>query len=195
MGLADDIKKAVEGKISAEKLKQACKNALGKMSEDIVNDAKSNLRNQKAINTGALVNSIYAEPVTDNLTLNIVAGAPYASYIEFGTRKFAAEYVASLPKDWQTLASQYKGKGGGTFEELVKNIAVWVGQKGIAGRYSVKTRKRVGDTATKEKENMEAAYPIALKIVKNGIKARPYLYPAYVKNRNIFDQELSKVFK
>lgn len=195
MGLADDIKKAVEGRISAEKLKQACKNALGKMSEDIVNDAKSNLRNQKAINTGALVNSIYAEPVTDNLTLNIVAGAPYASYIEFGTRKFAAEYVASLPKDWQTLASQYKGKKGGTFEELVKNIAVWVGQKGIAGRYSVKTRKRVGDTATKEKENMEAAYPIALKIVKNGIKARPYLYPAYVKNRNIFDQELSKVFK
>lgn len=195
MGLADDIKKAVEGKISAEKLKEACKNALGKMSEDIVNDAKSNLRSQKAINTGSLVNSIYADPVTDNLTLNIIAGAPYASYIEFGTRKFAAEYVASLPKDWQTLASQYKGKAGGTFEELVKNIAIWVGQKGIAGRYSVKTRKRLGNQATKEKENMEAAYPIALKIVKNGIRARPYLYPAYVKNRNIFDQELSKVFK
>lgn len=195
MGLADDIKKAIEGRISKEKLIEACKNALGELAENVVNDAKSNLRSQKAINTGALVNSIYAEPVTEQLTLNIVAGAPYASYIEFGTRKFAAEYVASLPKDWQTLASQYKGKGGGTFEELVKNIAVWVGQKGIAGRYSVKTKKRLGDTPTKEQENMAAAYPIALKIVRNGIRARPYLYPAYVKNRNIFDQELNKVFK
>ena len=195
MGLANDIEKAVKGIISPEKLIKSCKNALGTMSENIVNDAKSNLRYQKAINTGALVNSIYAEPVTDQLTLNIVAGAPYASYIEFGTRKFAAQYVASLPKDWQTLASQYKGKGGGTFEELVKNIAIWVGQRGIAGTYSVKTKKRLGDTTTKEKENMAAAYPIAIKIVKNGIKARPYLYDAYVKNRNIFDQELKKVFQ
>lgn len=195
MGLADDIKKAIEGKISEKKLREACRNALGAMSESIVNDAKSNLRSQKAINTGSLVNSIYANPVGDDLKTEIVAGAPYASYIEFGTRKFAASYVASLPKDWQTLAAQYKGKGGGTFEELVKNIAVWVGQKGIAGRYSVKTRKRLGDTATKEQENLQAAYPIALKIVRNGISARPYLYPAYVKNRNIFDKELAKVFK
>lgn len=195
MGLAEDIKKAIEGKISADKLRNACKEALGTMAEQIVNDAKSNLRSQKAINTGQLLSSIYAEPVGDNLTTNIIAGMPYASYVEFGTRKFAASYVASLPKYWQTLAAEYKGKGGGTFAELVKNIALWVGQKGIAGTYSVKTRKRVGTKETKEQENLKAAYPIALKIVKNGISARPYLYPAYVKNRNIFDQELNKVFK
>lgn len=195
MGLANDIKKAVAGKISEQKLKESVIKSLGKVAEGIVNDAKSNLRSQKAINTGFLVNSIFAEPVTDNLSVNIVAGAPYASYIEFGTRKFASAYVSSLPKDWQTLASQYKGKGGGTFEDLVKNIALWVAQKGVVGTYSVKTRKRVGSKQTKEEENMAAAYPIALSIVQNGIRARPYLYPAYVKNRNIFAQELAKVFK
>lgn len=195
MSLANDIKKALAGTLSEQKLKESCIKALGKLSEGIVNDAKSNLRNQKAINTGALVNSIYADPVTDNLSVNIVAGAPYASYIEFGTRKFAASYVASLPKDWQTLASQYKGKGGGTFEDLVKNIAIWVGQKGLAGTYSVKTQKRLGTKQSKEEENLATAYPIALSIVRNGIRARPFLYPAYVKNRNIFAQELAKVFK
>lgn len=195
MALANDIQKALKGIISPEKLKDSCIKAVGKVAESVVNDAKANLRNEKAINTGALVNSIYAEPVTENLTLNIVAGAPYASYIEFGTRKFAASYVASLPTEWKQLAAQYKGKGGGTFDDLLVAITKWVAEKGIAGRYSVKTKKRLGSKSTKEQENLEAAYPIALKIARNGIRARPYLYPAFVKNRNIFAQEIAKIFK
>lgn len=195
MSLADDIKKAIKEQISPEAFRTKIKNALGKLSEDIVNDAKENLRQQKAINNGQLVNSIIALPVGDDLSVIIQAGASYAPYIEFGTRKFAAEYVAGLPKEWKDIASQYKGSTAGTFEQLVASIAQWVADKQIVGTYSVKTRKRTGSKESKEKENLKAAWPIAISIARNGIKARPYLYPAVQKNVNIFAKEIDKVFQ
>lgn len=36
---------------------------------------------------------------------------------------------------------------------------------------------------TQEAQDYEAAYWIALKIVKNGVRAQPYLYPAYRDNQ------------
>lgn len=194
MGLADDIKKAIEGKISANKLRETCKEALGKMSDAIVNDAKINLRANGTINNGEILN-IYADPVGDDLKTEIVAKANHASFIEFGTKKFAAKYVATLPKEWQVLAASERGKMTGTFEELVVNLTQWVKEKQIAGTYSVKSKRRTGGIIQKAYEDYKLAYAIALRIARNGIRARPFLYPAYVKNRNIFDQELNKVFK
>jgi len=199
MSFQDDIKKAIK-ELSPKRLQEACTIALGRYSEGVVNDAKSNLRREKAINNGGLVNSIYAEK-PQNGRVNIIAGASYAAFIEFGTRKFAASYVASLPKEWKDLASQSKGKGGGTFKELVQAIAQWVADKSIdpetaiTGTFSIKTRKRTGSKKTKEEQNLKAAYPIVKSILKNGIRARPYLYPAVVKNQNKFAEELAKVFK
>lgn len=184
MGLADDIKKAIEGRISADKLIEACKNALGKMSEDIVNDAKSNLRANGTINNGEILN-IYADPVGEDLKTEIVAKANHASFIEFGTKKFAAKYVATLPKEWQQLAASERGKMTGTFEQLVINLTLWVHQKQLVK----------GGGKNKPAQEKQLAYEIAKRIARNGIRARPYLYPAYVKNRNIFDKELAKVFK
>lgn len=103
--------------------------------------------------------------------------APYAPYVEFGTGS-----RVSVPSEWSAYAMQFKGKrvGGGNLDDFLISIAQWVRAKGITGRYSVKTRRRLGSKSTQEQEDLEAAYPIFLSILRNGAKAHPFLYPAYV---------------
>ena len=114
------------------------------------------------------------------LNVSVTVGVDYAAYLEFGTRKFAASYVAGLPSDWQAFAAQYKGKStGGTFDEFVMRLVRWVHRKGITGTYSVKTQKRTGNAVNIANEDKSVAYMIALKILREGIKPHPYLYPAY----------------
>jgi len=120
----------------------------------------SDAKNFAPTDEGFLKNSIRFD--TKPLEVEVVVKADYAPYIEFGTRKFAAVYVSSLPSDWQVFASEFRGKGGGSFEELVMRITLWVKRKGI---------------------DEKAAYPIALKILREGILPHPFLFPAYEKNR------------
>jgi len=194
MSLKSDIEKAIKAN-SVKRLEQACIKALGKTAENIVNDAKENLRKEKAINNGQLLNSIFAQPVTQELKVVIEASAFYASFIEFGTRKFAAEQVGKLPREWQDIASKTKGKTRGTYDDMIDNLAQWVKDKGLAGRYSTKTKKRLGNELSKAIEDRQVAYQIAKWILIRGIRARPYLYPAVTKNINNFRKELDKVFK
>ncbi len=111
-------------------------------------------------NEGRLVQNIRNE--VTNLEVSIQANTDYAAFIEFGTKSFAAAYVATLPQDWQSFAAQFRGAGGGPFSELLMKITKWVKLKGLPEK---------------------AAYPIALKIIRKGIKAQPYLFPAFEKNK------------
>ncbi|NBW21282.1 MAG: HK97 gp10 family phage protein, partial [Caulobacteraceae bacterium] len=104
---------------------------------------------------GLLKNSI--KPKYGNGNASVVAATKYAAYIEFGTRKFASAYVGTLPADWATYANTFKGSVGGTFDDLLLSIMLWVGRKGI---------------------DKDAAYPIARKIMIDGIRPKPYLYPS-----------------
>lgn len=109
-----------------------------------------------------------------NLSVAIVVTKDYAAYMEFGTRKFAAAYVATLPADWQSYAAQFQGKGGGTFAEFIKAIMAWVKRKGIDDK---------------------AAYPIALSILRNGVRPHPYIYPSIQKNLPILEADIKDIFK
>lgn len=123
------------------------------------------------VDEGFLRNSITFDKFP--LSVEIVVAANYAAYLEFGTRAFAAAYVATLPAEWQTFAAQFKG-GGGSFEDFFMNIIEWVKRKGI---------------------EPAAAYPIAKKILRFGIKARPFLYPAIETNKKILIDNLKAVLK
>lgn len=102
--------------------------------------------------------------------------APYAPYVEFGTGS-----RVDVPSEWSAYAMQFKGRGGGgNSHDFLISIAQWVRAKGITGRYSVKTRRRVGSKSSQEQEDMAAAYPIFLSIMRNGSRPHPFLYPAYV---------------
>lgn len=41
----------------------------------------------------------------------------YAAYVEFGTGKYAAEYVPSIDPEWQKLALSYKTSNPGTLQK------------------------------------------------------------------------------
>lgn len=109
------------------------------------------------VDEGFLRNSITFEQ--GDLVVEVIVTAHYAAYLEFGTRKFAAEYVSTLPIEWQDFAAQFKGGGGG-FEDFFANIFDWVKRKGIEPK---------------------AAYPIAISILRNGVRPQPFLYPAIEK--------------
>ena len=121
---------------------------------------------------GLLKNSI--KPLYGDGSATVVASTKYAAYIEFGTRKYAAAYVGSLPADWQTFAATFKGKTGGTFKEFLLSIIAWASRKGI---------------------DKKAAYPIARKIMIDGIKPKPFMYPSVNKTLPVLIKNLKAIFK
>lgn len=173
---------------------QVCFNKFGARVEET---AKQNA----PIDEGLLKSSIRHDMV--KLGTQITVGVNYAAYVEFGTRRFAAEWVATLPPTWQALAAQSKGGTGGSFAELVERITLWVHRKGlgtgfagdigVAGTYSTKTRKRTGSKSTQEMQDKQVAYLITRKILREGIPAQPFLYPAVNECTPLLLKELSEI--
>lgn len=153
----------------ATKAKDGTNKALDAFGQAVVRDAKG-LVSLNSSDEGKLNNSINS--TVGSLNVTITANTNYAAYIEFGTRKFAAAYVSTLPPDWQTFAAEFKGRGGGNFKEFLLSIMGWVKRKGIDNK---------------------AAYPIAMKILRNGIRAKPYLYPSINKNIKQLETDIENV--
>lgn len=123
----------------------------------------------------------------NSVEMKVVVNAFYASYIEFGTGKYAAKYVASLPEDWRTYAAQFKGKvgQGGGIDKMLENMVDWVKRKGLIGLTKSGNRRR-GAKADAEAYNL--AYVIVINILRNGIHPHPYLYPAYNMNKEAIEK-------
>lgn len=159
---------------------------MDKLATNVQKDVQAELNDwadQTAANAKMLVSSNSSDeglllrsinPNYGNGSASVTAATKYAAYIEFGTRKFAAAYVSSLPSDWQTYAATFKGKTGGTFEQFLLSIIGWVGRKGI---------------------DKKAAYPIARKIMIDGIKPKPFMYPSVNKTLPVLRKNLRAIFK
>lgn len=80
----------------------------------------------------------------------------YAPFVEFGTKS-----KVDVPEELTIYAQQFQGRGG-SFDELLDSIERWAHLKGLPP---------------------EAAYPIARKIAREGVKAQPYLFPAVERER------------
>jgi hypothetical protein len=131
---------------------------------------------KKPIDLGGLQVRVDSQFLVKEITVN----ANYAAFMEFGTGKYAAAYVATLPQEWQQYAAQFKGQiGGGSWADLLLNILAWVKRQGITGHYSVKTQRRLGNANQKAAEDYEAAYLIARSILIKGVHPHPFLYPAF----------------
>lgn len=122
---------------------------------------------------GLLKNSI--KPYYGNGSASVRVAAKYGAYVEFGTRKYAAAYVGSLPADWQTYAGTFKGSAGGTFEQFVESLIGWANRTG--------------------KMDPKYAYVTALKILREGVKARPFIYPSVQKTLPVLRKNLRAIFK
>lgn len=169
--------------------------ALGTFAKNVETTAKSTLNTGRppfgaTSNTGALANSITGD--VQDFTATIVVRANSGAYIEFGTRKFAAKYVATLPQDWATYAAEFRGKGGGTMDQFIQDIMQWVQQKGIGG---LQTKSGNVSTSKNSLAAMQsAAYAIALNILQNGIRAQPFLYPAVKEHTPALIENIKKAF-
>lgn len=60
------------------------------------------------VDTGRLRSSISAKK-DQFLSYYLIAQTDYAAYIEFGTGRYAANYVPSIEKEWQDIAIKFKG--------------------------------------------------------------------------------------
>ena len=179
-----------------------------KRTEEMVKKARANA--QLALNTfglsverdakrlapadeGHLSNSINYKP--GDLSVTITVGVNYAAYLEFGTRKFAAKYVATLPADWQSYAATFKGKGTGSMDEFIQNIMEWVRRKGIAA--DTTSGGNVSSSRSSLDKQQQAAYWIELNILQNGIRPHPFLYPAIYHTGHLKElkKQLQNIFK
>jgi HK97 gp10 family phage protein len=134
------------------------------------------------------------------LRYEVAANAYHAPYIEFGTRG-----KTNVPPELQDIARAVKARPKrGTFEQFVDALQEWIQKKGIAATQitTVKSGKRKGQFKKASKLSQaiyerQLAHLIAFRILKNGLRPQPFLYPAFLKNakqiisdiRNILDEK------
>ena len=154
----------------------------------------TNAKKRAPKDRGGLASSISADTST-YLDKRVGANVFYAAFIEFGTGKHAAQYVATLPADWKTYAATFKKSGdGGTFDDMVQEIYDWIRRNKIGYTYNIQTRKRdrVGKQTGKTTD-MASAYYIAKMILLNGIKPQPFFYPAFNDEKPKVEAEVVKI--
>lgn len=173
----------------AKKARENAQLALNAFGLSVERDAKR----LAPADEGHLRNSINSKP--GNLSVTVTVGVNYAAYLEFGTRKFAAKYVATLPADWQSYAATFKGKGTGSMDEFIQNIMEWVRRKGIGA--DTTGSGNVSSSRSSLDKQQQAAYWIALNILQNGIRPHPFLYPAIYQTGHLKElkKQLQNIFK
>ena len=161
-----------------EKLKTTGKNEIKNEVNASALKIQSEAKTRAPVNLGMLRNSIYlAEQSKDNnkYVFSVGSSAKYAPYVEFGTGG-----KVSIPAGFQDYASQFKGKSGGTFKEMVKALTMWVERKGLAGS---------------GKQSKSLAYAIAINILRKGLRPQPFLIPAFEQEKGKLLQRIEKIIK
>ena len=115
-------------------------------------------------NFGKLAQSISHKKVK-SLVWKVTVNEIYGAYMEFGTGT-----KVRVPAEFAEMAKSFQGKKGtGTFKDALEAIKVWCRSKGI---------------------DEKAAYPIFASILGAGINPQPFLYPAWIKGKRDYLQNL-----
>jgi HK97 gp10 family phage protein len=161
---------------------------------DAAADYEARVIKDVPINDGALKRSVHKAKIGEN-QWEVYVGSSYAPFLEFGTK---GKYQP-IP-GYEDVAAQFKGKGKGTFKQLLEAIEKWVKKNGIkkVGEEKAKSvRNKKGKVKRKAGSYSATAFWIALSIVKNGIKPHPFFYkqvnPVGEKLRNNIMRLLNKV--
>lgn len=150
--------------------KEDIKAILSSSAQIIVNNAKR----KAPSNYGKLRQSIGSETKNQGFEQVVYAGEKYAPMVEFGTK-----LQVKIPSGFESMALQFKGYKSGNFTEFLENIKEWVRIKGIA----------TGDDIDR------ASYLIAMSILKKGIRAQPFLIPAFIEERPKIPEKMDKILQ
>lgn len=102
-----------------------------------------------------------------SMNYELTVNEKYGGYIEFGTGT-----KVNVPAEFADMANSFRGGKGGSFKEGLEAIKIWCRSKGI---------------------DEKAAYPIFAKILGAGINPQPFLYPAWIKGKRDYLQNLRKL--
>jgi HK97 gp10 family phage protein len=144
------------------------------------------------VDVGGLRASI-APDTTKFLRKHITVNAYYAAYVEFGTGRYAAQYIGTLPNNWKSFAAQFKSMKRGSGKDFFNNIFNWV-KRNVTTTYSIKTQRR-SKTKDQDKRAKQITFLIMRSIKKNGIRPRPFLFPAYESQRQQIVSDISAALK
>lgn len=90
----------------------------------------------------------------------------YSGYVEFGTGP-----QVQIPSGFEQLASTWKGRASGKFDIFLDDIRDWCRRKNI---------------------DVKLAYPIAVAILRRGLKPQPFIIPAYIIGTNKYKGKLEQ---
>jgi len=117
-------------------------------------ESEAKMNAPKGVNS-QLMSSIKTQK-NEELKRIVVADTHYAPYVEFGTKS-----KVDIPSGLEEYAKQFKGgESKGSFKEAEESIKNWAKFKGIP------------------EEDHDF---IVLMVIMNGIKAQPFLFPAFNK--------------
>jgi HK97 gp10 family phage protein len=150
----EELRRSVDKKTA--EIDEAGREGLKRAGMQILATAKENLQKNNSIATGQVRNSGVVEGKENDI--DVVFKSLHASAVEFGRRA---------------------GK-----QPPIDNILEWIKKKGIIDTYSIKTRKQTSRGKNFYKKAAALAFLIARKIGKFGVKARPFLYPAFRQNED-----------
>lgn len=174
-GIFFNVTEFDEAIIKLESLTQKLKNQIIDETNASALKIQSEAKKNAPANFGTLRGSIHLkeEGGIDKKVFIVGSDLSYAPYVEFGTGGKVNT------QGYNEFANTFRGKTGGTFQDMLKALVLWVKRKGITGTYSIKTQRRTGSRKVQSKENDSAAYAIALSILRKGLRPQPYLIPAY----------------
>lgn len=137
---------------------------------------------------GALAGEINYKEVNKTL-FEYFSQAEYSGFDEFGTKR-----RRRVPPEVQKLGIQFgTSKSSGTAEQALTFITAWVKRKGI--RFQSATVQKKGKNAGKNKllSYEQTAYFIFHFIMINGIKPRPFFFPALLAETPLLQRRLEQI--
>ena len=167
--------KGVQGVISElRKFGEKAEKLINAETQSTAFNIEEDAKKRAPKNFGKLAQSIStSQPISDKnksiISRVITVNELYGAYMEFGTGS-----KVNVPAEFADMAATFKGKKQGTFKQGLEAIKVWCKAKGIPE---------------------EAAYPIFAKILGAGINPRPFLYPAYIKGKKDYQNNLERILK
>ena len=142
-------------------------------------------------NFGKLRQSI-KHNIGEPLMKSVYSELHYAPYVEFGTGKkvFKTKGGGSVDSKYRAYAAQFKGKGKGDYYDFLQAILLWVKRKNLAQIQNSYTGRR----RTSQADLLLVAETVAWHILKNGIPAQPFLFPAYEEEKPKLLKRIKNLF-
>lgn len=155
------------------RVRSAMKRLVNQHSRKLANEAKKNT----PVDMGQLRASIRPQFYQNGLTARVATNVGYAAFVEYGTGPLGKSTAKRTPRGYVHSTSIKRPPPDVIFEWVWRN------------------RKNMGGSGWTRAKAASVAYLIGRKIGKTGLRARPFMGPAYVRQKKEFDRDVRREFK